>query len=113
MSLLRFYPGGRDPREKKRKQIENDDEKQKKKQKYEKNRPDWKFSSKWQTERPWLVYNEGKHVMTCTTCIEFFQSDKISNPFHRLSCLIYHFSVVDFPIALKATIVFMWVLDCS
>ena len=38
-------------------------------------------NAKWQTERPWLVYNEGKHVMTCTTCIEFFQSDKISNPF--------------------------------
>jgi hypothetical protein len=35
-----------DLREKKRKQIENDDEKQKKKQEYEKNHPDRKFSSK-------------------------------------------------------------------
>ena len=41
------------------------------------------FSSKWQTERPcpWLVFNKERNVMTCTTCIEFFQSDKISNHF--------------------------------
>jgi hypothetical protein len=45
MSLLRFYPGATP--EKKRKQIENDDEKQKKKQEYEKNRPERKFSSNW------------------------------------------------------------------
>jgi hypothetical protein len=32
--------------------------KNKKKQEYEKNRPDRKFSSKWQTERPELVFNE-------------------------------------------------------
>jgi hypothetical protein len=79
MSLLRFYPGAT-PGEK-RKQIENDDEKQKKKQEYEKNRPVRKFSSKWQTERPWLVFNKENNMMTCTTCIEFFQSDKISNSF--------------------------------
>ena len=65
MSLLRFYPGVT-PVEK-RKQIENDDEKQKKKQEYEKNRSDRKFPSKWQTERPWLVFNEEKNMMTCTT----------------------------------------------
>jgi hypothetical protein len=53
------------PQGKKRKQIENDDEKQKKKQEYEKNRPDRKFPSKWQTE----FYKE-KNVMTCTTCID-------------------------------------------
>jgi hypothetical protein len=29
----------------------------------------------------WSVFNEEKNVMICTTCIEFFQSDKISNPF--------------------------------
>ena len=61
MSLLRFSPGATPG--KKRKQIENDDEKQKKKQEYEKNRPDRKFSSKWQTERrpwAWLVFNEEK-----------------------------------------------------
>ena len=39
-----------DTGEKKRKRMENDDEKQKE---YEKNRPDRKFSSKWQTEQPW------------------------------------------------------------
>ena len=48
---------------------------------YEKNHPDRKFSSKWQTKRSWLVFSEDKNVMTCTTCVEFFQSDKISNPF--------------------------------
>jgi hypothetical protein len=74
MSLLRFYPEATPG---KKEHIENDDEKQKKK----KNHPDSKFFSKWQTERPWLVFNEEKNVMTCTTCIEFFQSDKISNPF--------------------------------
>jgi hypothetical protein len=58
MSLLRFYPGATP--EKKRKQIENDDEKQKKKQEYEKNCSNRKFSSKWQTERPLLVFNEEK-----------------------------------------------------
>ena len=65
MSLLRFYPGA-NPGEK-RKQIENDVEKQKKKQEYENNRPDRKFSSKWQTERAWivLVFKEEKNVMTC------------------------------------------------
>ena len=78
MSLLRFYPGATPG--KNRKQIENYDEKQKETG-YEKNRPDRKFSSKWQTERPWLVFSEEKNVMTCTTCIEFFQSDKMSNPF--------------------------------
>ena len=48
-----------------------------------KNRHYRNFSSKWQTERPcpWLVFNKERNVMTCTTCIEFFQSDKISNPF--------------------------------
>ena len=79
MSLMRFYPGANPG--KKRKQIENDDEKQKKEQEYEKNRPNRKFSTKWQTERPWLVFNEERNVMECTTFIEFFQSDKISNPF--------------------------------
>jgi hypothetical protein len=28
-----------------------------------------------------VSFNKEKNVMTCTTCIEFFQSDKISNPF--------------------------------
>jgi hypothetical protein len=50
---------------------ENDDEKQKKeKQEYEKNRPDRKFSSKWQTDLHsdlWLVFNEVKNVMICTS----------------------------------------------
>jgi hypothetical protein len=34
--------------------------KQKKKQVYENNRPDRKFYSKWQTDRPWLDFNKGK-----------------------------------------------------
>jgi hypothetical protein len=28
-----------------------------------------------------VSFNKEKNVMACTTCIEFFQSDKISNPF--------------------------------
>jgi hypothetical protein len=28
-----------------------------------------------------VSFNKEKNVMTYTTCIEFFQSDKISNPF--------------------------------
>jgi hypothetical protein len=51
-----------DPR-KKRKQIENYDEKQRKKQEYQKNRSDREFSSKWQTERPWLVFIERKKLI--------------------------------------------------
>ena len=63
MLLLRFYPGATPG--KKRKQVENDDEKQKKKQEYEKNSPDRKLSSKWQTQRPWLGFYSVRQV----TCI--------------------------------------------
>ena len=72
MSLLRFYPGVTTGGKKEtncnwRWQPEN----RKKKQVYENNRPDRKFYSKWQTDRPWLDFNKEKNVMTCTTCIEF------------------------------------------
>jgi uncharacterized protein YceK len=45
---------------------------------YENDRPDRKFYSKWQTDRPWLDLNKEKNVMTCTTCIEFEVTQSIS-----------------------------------
>ena len=88
MSLLRFYMTSPvlswgDSGKKKRKQIENDDEKQKKKREYEK-KSSWQEISLKMANRAtldWSVFSEEKNVMICTTCIEFFQSDKISNPF--------------------------------
>jgi hypothetical protein len=63
-------------------QIENDDEKQKKKQEYENHRPDRKFSSKWQTERPWIVlaFKEEKNVMTCLHAFNFSKMIKSVTP---------------------------------
>ena len=68
MSLLRFYPGVTPG--KKRKPIAIDDENQK----TEKRNRCMKtivltgnFLQKWQTEQPWLVFDEEKNVMTCTT----------------------------------------------
>ena len=39
--------------------------------------PDRKFSSKWQTERPWLVFNEEKNVMTCTAILHALNFSKV------------------------------------
>lgn len=78
MSFLTHYPGAIPG--KKRKLSLTDEEKQKKVKEYEKNRPDRKFSTKWQTDRPWLHYDGEK--MSCKTCVEFFKNDKdCKNPF--------------------------------
>ena len=81
MSLLRFYPGATPGKKGNKLKIMMKNRKR--------NRSITKIvltgnvpqNAKWQTERPWLVFSEEKNVMTCTTCIEFFQSDKISNSF--------------------------------
>lgn len=78
MSFLTHYPGAIPG--KKRKLSLTDEEKQKKVKEYEKNRPDRKFSTKCQTDRPWLHYDGEK--MSCKTCVEFFKNDKdCKNPF--------------------------------
>jgi hypothetical protein len=45
----------------------NDDEKQKKKRSMKTIVLTGNFLQKWQTEQPWLVFDEEKNVMTCTT----------------------------------------------
>jgi hypothetical protein len=96
MSLLRFYPGATPGKKGNKLKITMKSRKRNKNTK--KNRSDRKFSSKWQTERHWLVFMEKKncddmHYMN--KCIEIFQSDKISNPFISHCSNLRTLSVTD------------------
>ena len=81
MSLLRFYPGASPGKKGNKLKIMMKNRKRNRSIKNIVPTGNVPQNAKWQTERPWLVFSEEKNVMTCTTCIEFFQSDKISNPF--------------------------------
>jgi hypothetical protein len=81
MSLLRFYPGATPGKKGNKLKIMMKNRKRNRSIKKIVLTGNVPQNAKWQTERSWLVFSEEKNVMTCTTCIEFFQSDKISNPF--------------------------------